>query len=182
MSTETPQTDPSNQENPPVDPSVRVHQAEGIIRRNVLWSLGAGIVPVPVFDVLAVTAVQIKMLKELSELYEVKFTEGVAKKIIASLLTSLGGVGLGAVIGGSLAKLIPAVGTALGVVTIPVMAGAFTHALGRVFLMHFESGGTVLDFDPLAMRTYFREEFERAKVAVTKLQQEEQAKAGSKSA
>lgn len=167
---------------PPIDPAVRVAQAEGIIRRNVLWSLGAGILPLPVVDVLALTAVQVKMLKELSDLYEAKFTEGVVKKIIASLASSLGSVGLGLVIGGSIAKFIPAVGTALGVATVPVLTGAFTLALGKVFLMHFESGGTVLNFDALAMRTYFQQEFEKAKEAVAQLQKNEQAQAGSKPA
>ena len=28
------------------------------------------------------------------------------------------------------------------------MTGAFTLAIGRVFVMHFEAGGTLLDFDP----------------------------------
>ena len=187
MSTETPQTvestqpaktdgGPATEAKPPLDPAVRVAQAEGIIRLNVLWSLGAGILPLPVVDVLALTAIQVKMLKELSDLYEVKFTEGVAKKIVAFLLSSIGSVGLGVLVGGSLAKLIPAVGTTLGVATIPMLTGAFTHALGKVFLMHFESGGTVLNFEPLAMRTYFRQEFEKAKETVAQLQKDEQAK------
>jgi uncharacterized protein (DUF697 family) len=159
------------------DPYSRVGRAESIIQRNVIWALGAGIVPIPIADVVAVTAVQIKMLKELSDLYEVKFTKSIAKKIIGSLLSGVGSVGLGSVIGASLAKLVPAVGTTLGVVAVPIFAGAFTHATGRIFLMHFESGGTFLDFDPHAMRSHFKQEFEKAKEKVARIHAEEKASA-----
>ncbi|MDC0747084.1 YcjF family protein [Polyangium mundeleinium] len=153
----------------------RVGRAEAIIRRNVLWSLGAGVVPIPFVDALAVSGVQIKMLAELSDLYGVPFKDDAAKKVIGSLLSSLGGVTVGAAIGSSFAKLLPGVGTALGIVTVPLVAGAFTHATGKVFLMHFESGGTILDFDPHAMRAYFKQEFERAKETVAKVQEQERA-------
>jgi uncharacterized protein (DUF697 family) len=151
------------------DPATRLLQAEKLIHRNVLWALGVGVVPFPIADVVAVTAVQVKLLKELSEHYGVAFRTGLAKKLVGSLLAGLGGVGLGVMLGASLAKLIPVVGTALGVVSVPLAAGAFTHAIGRVFVMHFESGGTLLDFDPARMREHFRTEFEAAKDMVAQM-------------
>ncbi|MDI1475040.1 DUF697 domain-containing protein [Polyangium sp. y55x31] len=146
-----------------------VGRAEAIIRRNVLWSLGAGAVPIPFADAIAVTGVQMKMLSELSELYGVDFTKDIAQKLVTSLFSSLGGVTIGASIGSSVAKLIPGVGTALGIITIPILAGAFTLATGKVFMMHFESGGTLLNFDPVAMRAYFMREFEKAKATVAEV-------------
>jgi len=160
------------------EPVSRVGRAEAIIRRNVLWSLGAGVVPMPLVDMLAVTGVQVKMLAELSSLYGVPFREELATKLVGSLLSGVLGVGAGALLGGSLAKFIPVVGTAFGVISIPIVAGAFTHSTGKVFLMHFEAGGTLLDFDPHAMRTYFKQEFEKAK---EQIRQEEQGKAGKPS-
>lgn len=168
MATETSQVPPSE-----LDPQVRLSQADAIIHRNVLWALGAGVVPLPLADVLAVSAVQIKLLKELSELYGVTFRQELAKKLIGSLLVGIGGVGVGTAIGLSLAKLIPVFGHAAGLVTVPVTAGAFTHAIGRVFVMHFESGGTLLDFDPQRMREHFRKEFEDAKGKVAQMQQQQ---------
>ncbi|WP_437658793.1 YcjF family protein [Sorangium sp. So ce1182] len=157
----------------PFATGARTGRAEAIIQRNVMWSLGAGVLPVPFFDVLAISGVQAKMLKELSDLYGVPFTSSIAKKIVYSLLSGLGSVGVGSAIGASLAKMLPGLGTTLGVVSVPIFAGAFTHALGRIFLMHFESGGTFLDFDPHAMRAYFRQEFEKAKVVVDRMRKEE---------
>ena len=53
--------------------------------------------------------------------------------------------------------------------SVSIVSGAFTLATGRVFTMHFESGGTVLDFDAGAMRAYFEDEFARAKRTVADL-------------
>ncbi len=147
----------------------RVSEAQLVIHRNVLWALGSGLVPVPVFDLVAVTGVQLKMLREMSQVYGLKFSEGIVKKAIASLLSGLGGVGIGTLLAPSLIKFIPYIGTTLGVVSVSALSGALTHATGRVFLMHFESGGTVLNFDPYAMRAHFKQEFEQA---VARMKQE----------
>lgn len=161
---------------PPATQEERLAAAEAIVRRNVLWACGAGILPLPLFDVLAVTAVQIKTIKQLSDVYGVTFREDLAKKLIATLLSGVVGTAIGVGLAASFSKLIPVIGTALGVVTVPVLAGALTHATGKVFIMHFESGGTLLDFDAKAMRTHFRSEFEGAKDTVTRMYEQEQAK------
>lgn len=168
----------TTEQKPALDPALRLTRAEAVIHRNVLWALGAGVVPFPLADLLAVIAVQVKMLKEMSDVYDVPFKEDLAKKLVASLLSGMGGVSVGAVLGGSMIKLIPALGTALGVVAVPVVAGAFTHATGRVFVMHFESGGTFLDFDPNRVRDHFRGEFEAARDRVAQIQQQEKASRG----
>lgn len=163
---------------PPITPITaegRLTKADAILRRNVLWAVGAGVLPLPLFDVIAVTAIQIKLIKQLSDLYGVTFREDLAKKLVASLLTGVVGVGLGVGLAASLTKLIPVVGTALGVLTLPVIAGAATHATGKVFIMHFETGGTLLDFDVKAMRSHFKAEFDGAKDVVTRLYAQEKA-------
>jgi len=152
--------------------SLRTERGRAVIQRNVIWALGAGVVPFPLVDAVAILAVELKMLKQLSDVYDVKFTKGVAKKLVSSLLTSLGSVAVGTAVAGSLAKFVPIVGVTLGFVSVPVFAAAFTHATGKVFQMHFETGGTLLDFDPKAIREHFRQEFEKSKEHVTHLHQE----------
>lgn len=161
---------------PAVDTVSRVGRADAIVRRNVLWALGAGVVPFPIFDTVAIAGVQLKMLSELSDLYKVSFSDSLAKKLIASLLSSLGGVTLGAAVGASLVKMVPGVGSAFGIVSVPLIGGAATHATGKIFVMHFEAGGTLLDFDPHRMRSHYKQEFEKAKQAVADMKNE-QAKA-----
>jgi hypothetical protein len=40
-------------------------------------------------------------------------------------------------------------------------ASALTYAIGRVFIHHFELGGTLLNFDADKLRSYFREQLRR---------------------
>jgi uncharacterized protein (DUF697 family) len=158
----------------------RTEKGKAVIHRNVLWALGAGVVPLPLVDMVAVLAVELKMLKQLSDVYDAKFTDDVAKKVVGSLLTSVGSVGLGIAVAGSLFKLVPVVGSTLGAVSVPVFAATFTSALGKIFQMHLETGGTLLDFDPKAVRTHFKREFDRAKVEVTQIQKDLDAHKESK--
>ena len=121
----------------------RQQRAEDIVRRHSLWALGTGAIVIPMLDSAVAAAVQLKMLKSLSDLYGVKFSEDLAKKVVSSLVMGVGAV--------------------LGALSAPLMASAFAHALGRVYLIHLESGGTLLDFDPKAMQERFQDEFEKSK-------------------
>lgn len=135
-----------------------------IVKRNSLYAAAVGLVPVPFVNLAGVTALEIKMLKNLADHYGVPFREDAGKSIVSALIGGLGAteIGYGAV---GLVKGIPLVGAILGAVTLPVTAGALTWAIGKVFIMHFESGGTMLDFDANKMRTYFAEQFGKGKAA-----------------
>jgi hypothetical protein len=41
---------------------------------------------------------------------------------------------------------------------MPVVAGGATYAIGKVFIQHFESGGTFLTFDPKAVKEFYAEQ------------------------
>jgi uncharacterized protein (DUF697 family) len=142
--------------------------AEQIIRHNVLWSVGAGAIPLPILDAAATVAVQIRMLKQLADLYEVPFREDRIKNICASLLGGLSAPVVGAVAGISAFKFVPVVGPLIAVLAMPSSSAAFTYAVGKVFLQHFASGGTFLDFDPKTVREYFAKMFDEGKLVVAK--------------
>jgi hypothetical protein len=40
--------------------------------------------------------------------------------------------------------------------------------MGKVFIQHFESGGTFLTFDPQQVRDYYAQQFEKGKEEVSK--------------
>ena len=119
-------------------------EADRIIKSHVVWAMGGGLIPVPLFDIAAVTAIQMDMLKELSELYKVDFSRATGKRFV-SALTGSTFVRLGA----SLFKVVPGVGTILGGVSMSVMSGASTYAVGQVAKGAFGSenslGGIDLD-------------------------------------
>ena len=141
----------------------RLHRAETITRDHVLMATAVGFVPGPGLDLAGSFAVQLALLARLSKLYGVPYSENAGKGAIFSLVGSLGGLGVGGMLAISAVKALPVVGTAVGVLSMPVMMGAFTYATGKVFTQHFESGGTFLDFDAASYRQYFREMFRRGK-------------------
>lgn len=133
------------------------------VKHYMWWSMGAGLIPVPVMDLAAVAAVQLKMLAEISRIYNIPFEKSRVKAAIGSLIGCLvpGAVSYGAF--GSLCKTLPIVGTLAGTTTMVAISGASAWALGKVFIQHFESGGTFLDFDPEKVKEYFKAQFEEGR-------------------
>jgi uncharacterized protein (DUF697 family) len=160
-SAKKPSFGPPSAASPPAADS-RASQARGIVRQNFYWAVSLGLIPIPIVDFLALTGVQVKMLKQLSDLYEVPFFEDRAKTIIGSLIAGVGGLSLAGSIARGLFAFVPLVGQVVAVVGGSAVGGALTLAVGNLFAMHYESGGTLLNFDADKMRGYFQAELERS--------------------
>jgi uncharacterized protein (DUF697 family) len=147
-----------------VDPMVfgKTDEAMAVVRRYLGWSAGAGLIPLPGLDLTAIIGVQLRMISQLANLYHVPFSRNLAKSLIGSLLGGFAGYGLGGAVG-SLLKGVPLIGTVAGLLSQPALAAAATYAVGKIFVQHFETGGTLLDFDPERVRDHFRQEFEMAR-------------------
>jgi uncharacterized protein (DUF697 family) len=151
--------------------------AEKIIRNHIVWSMGAGLIPIPIADFFAVSAIQLDMIRQLCRLYDVDFKETEGK----ALITALCGSGL-ARMGAEAVKFIPGVGSIIGGATMSILSGASTYALGEVFKKHFETGGTFLDFDVSRLRKQYEEKFEKGKRVARDIEreQEDQRKAAER--
>jgi len=145
--------------------------ANSIIKNHMIWSMGAGFIPVPIADFFAVSAIQLDMIRQLCKLYDIDFKETEGK----ALITSLTGAGI-ARLGARAIKFIPGVGSVLGGVTLAVLSGGSTYALGEVFKKHFETGGTFLDFDPSRLKKYYDEKFEKGKEMARDIKKQETKK------
>lgn len=176
MSTQATESSATSSPAPTAEGAARQERAEAIVRRNIYWALGAGAIPVPFLDFAAITGVQIKMLKQLSAEYDVPFLENKVKNIVGSLISATLTVGTGTAVVFSALKFIPIVGTAAGFVSVSLAAGAITYATGRIFIQHFESGGTFLDFDPKKVRERFKAEFEAGKDVAAKMKSQPSGK------
>lgn len=146
-------------------------QADVIIRNSVVFSSGAGLIPIPIVDLMAVTAVQLEMIRRLSKLYEVDFKETEGKAAILALTSS----SLARLGGRMLAKMIPVVGSIVGGVAVSALSGASTYAVGEVFKRHFNKGGTFLDFDWTSFKNFYNEKFEKGKEYAAKIKRENEA-------
>ena len=156
--------------------SSKSKHADTVIRNHVIWAMGTGFIPVPIADVFAATAVQMDMIRQLCRVYDLEFSETQGKAIVTSLTSSI----LARAGARSVVKLIPGLGTIIGGVTISVFNGASTYALGEVFKKHFDSGGTILDFDTERLRKVFKEKFEKGKKVAEEMkkEQDEQPESG----
>lgn len=150
---------------------LKENNANSIIRNHMIWSMGAGFIPVPIADFFAVTAIQLDMIRQLSRLYDVDFKETSGKAII----TSLSGASV-ARMGSRVIKFIPGIGSILGGVTLAILSGGSTYALGEVFKSHFESGGTFLDFDVSRLKRVYDEKFEKGKKVAEDIKKEQDHK------
>lgn len=139
--------------------------ADSIILNHVFFSLGAGFVPIPLLDIAAVTVVQLDMLRQLAKMYDVRFHEESGK----SLISAIAG-GVVARLGASMVKAIPVVGSLLGGVSMSVLSGASTYAIGQVFKRHFSSGGDLTNVDIKKAKKVFEEAFEKGKDIASKME------------
>jgi uncharacterized protein (DUF697 family) len=133
-------------------------EAERIIRSHVMWAMGAGLIPVPIVDLTAVTAIQLDMIKQLSALHRATFTVTEGK----ALLSALTGTTFAA-IGSSLFKAIPGIGTLLGGVSLSITAGASTYAVGQVIEAQLLATGSLKDIDVAKAKSAYGAAYEEGK-------------------
>ena len=106
------------------------------------------------------------MLRKLSEIYGVPFTDNRGKSVIASLAGAIIPASTAtttAMTFSSLIKGIPGIGSTVGALTMPVYSAGATYVIGQVFMKHFASGGTLLDFNPPDYREFIKTQQEKFK-------------------
>lgn len=150
-------------------------QADKIIRSHVLWAIGGGLIPVPLVDFAAVTAVQLEMLQQLADLYEVQNYQKSKGKAFVSALTGT----TFASIGSSFLKAIPGVGSIVGGVSMSVASGASTYGVGQVAINLFSGSGNFDNFDAAEVKQAYKEAYEAGKNYVSDLEKEKQSGSAS---
>jgi uncharacterized protein (DUF697 family) len=151
-------------------------EAEKIVKTHVIWSIGAGFVPIPFLDIAAVTLIQLDMLKQLCRLYEVDYYESKGKATLSTVTGSTF-----ARIGASAIKSLPGIGTILGSVSMPILSGASTYAIAQAVMMHFESEGDLFDLDLDTFKQVYKDHLQKGKEYASKLNKERQTSKASSS-
>lgn len=139
--------------------------ARSTVKYYAAWSFGAGLVAIPVIELMLVVGVQVQMLRKLSDIYGVKFSEHVVRNVLMALLGGLAAETVGAGIALPLVRSIPGIGSLIGLLIVPAFAVASTCAVGEVFVQHFEKGGTFLDFKPSSVKDKFSRAYDAARAA-----------------
>ena len=107
------------------------------------------------------------MIRGLADLYDIDFSQHRGKSLIAALLGGCAPVSFSGNVF-SWVKTIPVYGQLTGMASMSVFGGASTYAVGKVFIQHFESGGTFLTFDPKKVADYYAQQFELGMAKVKK--------------
>lgn len=146
------------------NPKADVHeQAAKIISSAVTWSAAAGAVPLPLLDMVALGAVQAKMISDLSQAYGHPVGAEMVKGLVSVLLGTLVPAGVTGALIGSGVKAMPVTGTIVGMASMAAFGAAASYAIGKVFVRHFENGGNLETFSADAIRDELKAEFSHAK-------------------
>ena len=111
--------------------------AQKIVDRHKNYAALGGLVPLPVANIGAVTAVNLRMVKQLSDLYQVPFERDRTRALIVALVGGAVPTGVGTAASTTLMWVIPG-GLLVGLGAAALTAGALTRGIGQVFIESFE--------------------------------------------
>jgi uncharacterized protein (DUF697 family) len=136
---------------PDHDAALRHAQARTIVEKHATYAAAGGLIPIPVADVAGVTAIIVHMASNLARHYTIPPDRNRTRALVLGLIGAMAPVGLGALTSSSLLRFIPGANL-VGMAVTSIAAAACTRSIGLIFIEHFESGGTLLDFDPDAYK------------------------------
>lgn len=137
-------------------------QAAKIVRNHMFGSVAAGILPLPLVDIGILTGIQLRMVRKLAQHYGAEFAEQRVKSLVGTLVS----VGAAVTAGSVLKALLPGPARALFGLGSLAVPPATTYAVGRVFIKHFESGGTIWTFDASRAKEDYEEELKTGQQVV----------------
>jgi uncharacterized protein (DUF697 family) len=136
---------------PDYEAALRHAQARTIVEKHATYAAAGGLIPIPVADVAGVTAIIVHMAGNLARHYTIPPDRNRTRALVLGLIGAMAPVGLGALTSSSLLRFIPGANL-VGMAVTSIAAAACTRSIGFIFIEHFESGGTLLDFDPDAYK------------------------------
>ena len=122
-------------------------EAMQIVYRYMGISAGAALIPFAGLDVVALAGIHIALIKELCEHYQIDFTEHTARNVLIAVTASIVPGTVGSILGRKFLAMLPMTSAVFGWALMSAGSAAFSYAIGRLFIEHFEAGGTLDSFD-----------------------------------
>src|SRR5262249_29273436 len=107
--------------------------ARRIVDRHKNYAAMGGLVPLPAANIASVTAVNLRMVKQLSDLYGVPFQRDRTRSLIIALIAGAAPTGAGLAASSILMWVVPG-GLVWGLGAAALTAGALTRGIGLVFV------------------------------------------------
>jgi uncharacterized protein (DUF697 family) len=111
--------------------------AHKIVSRHKNYAAMGGLVPLPVVNIAGIAAINLRMVKQLSDLYQVPFERDRTRSLIVGLIGGAVPTGVGTATSSIMMWIVPG-GLLLGLGASAVTAGALTRGIGLVFIESFE--------------------------------------------
>lgn len=138
-------------------------EAGGITKRYAAYAAGVGLVPMPLLDLAALSALQVSLIEKISKLYGVPFNQVRAEAIVGGILGGWGAVSAGGLAAVSLMRFAPVFGLPFAAATMPTMNAAVTWAIGKALITHYELAGTLMTLDPEEVKRRYQKELANCK-------------------
>lgn len=116
-------------------PSPQRIRANEIVREEAYWAIGLGLIPLPLVDVVALTAVEGRMIRRIGEVYGCTFSDSYANNLFVSLLAGIGSTAIGVKFVTDLLSFVPGVNLVASVVGVSI----------TVVPVHFAVGAWLID-------------------------------------
>ncbi len=129
-----------NKQEPVLQRQSHKKQALKVVNNYVVLSGGVGLIPVPLFDQVAIAGLLAKMLNDLCKIYHVKLSDHAVKAIVVSVLGGAHSNWITYPVTQNLVKLAPGLSLVGSFITRPIISGMIAYSIGRLFIHHFESG------------------------------------------
>lgn len=136
---------------------------EKAIRQNALGAMASCFIPNKIANMAAVTAINLNMARMLSKLYGVEFRHDIATKLIVSAAGMGGTMVFTPLVEDLLFKIVPVYNVQAMVCSVPVMFGGVTYAVGKMFVNHFERGGSFADANIDVMKQSFKAAYKNSR-------------------
>lgn len=148
--------------------TVRDLYARAAHQQTVGYALAAaGLGALPVVDLVAVTALQAKLLHSLAVLYRQRWDSRAVSEFIGLLGVGVTTAYLSRMVSRSLTKLIPFVGQTAGVAWGAGASGATTYALGKASIYFFAQRKQGLNVDPAILRRIYADSLQTGRTILS---------------
>ncbi len=131
-------------------------KADELTKKYAAGLLVVEMIPLPVFALVVVPGFQVKLVKELADMYQTD-SRGVRIKSLLAVITGVAVTASASRWVTNLWKAVPGPGLVISTLTSAAISATSTLAIGSLFSDHFETGGTLLSIDKEKMKTRYQE-------------------------
>jgi uncharacterized protein (DUF697 family) len=126
------------------DPTMatRRRKAFATVERYANYSAVGGAIPLPLANAAAITALMVRMVKSLSDLYDVPFERNRTRAVVIAFMGGALPTGFATIATSTISYLIPGLNL-LGLAISSVTSGAYARGIGQLYIEHFENGAAV---------------------------------------